>query len=336
MVARNVSVTAGSLFAGIGGFCLGAKSAGIKVLWANENDAFSCKTYRQNISDVDLVEKDIRDLSVGTDYLKPIDILTAGFPCQPFSQAGPKTGFDDDRGKLFFEIIRLIREFGDAKPKILLMENVPYLQHGNGGEWFSKIMTEIQLAGYWFGRGNCGVLNTAEVSRIPQNRSRLFMVAFSFSHFKANTFRFPVDTKKKTCDSLSKYINRSKKAQDSDYLPRDNRYYHHIKEKIDCGKAGSIYHLRRFGCHIREVKKLCPTLTANMGGGGHNVPFIKDRWGIRKLTVKECALLQGLSECQFPDDVPTAQRYKQIGNAVSVPVVKILADECVQAIVRCK
>lgn len=320
--------TAGALFAGMGGFCRGFQEAGINTLWANENNEHASRTFRANYPDVKMLEKDVCDLSVSDDKLAPVDILTAGFPCQSFSHAGHKRGFGDDRGKMFFEIIRLIEEFGENKPKILVLENVPYLANGDYGKWLKTITSKIQLAGYWFDRNNCRMLRTDEISGLPQGRERLFMVAASADAFYCNDFTFPEPESGAKLRPLLKFINRNKKSSARDYLSPDNRYYKAIDEKIEQGDAKSIYQLRRY--YVREYPTKCPTLTANMGGGGHNVPFIKDRWGIRRLSVEECAGLQGFENFDFPTEVSTSERYRQIGNAVSVPVAEKLARSCLQ------
>ena len=318
--------TAGALFAGIGGFCGGMNKVGIQTMWANENDANAACTFRANYPDIKMIEKDVCELSVRKDKLSPVDILTAGFPCQSFSHAGRKHGFDDERGRLFFEIIRLIEEFGKNKPKILVLENVPHLASGDGGKWLQTIITEIQLAGYWFDQADCRILKTDEVSGLPQGRERLFMVAASADAFYCNDFTFPESDAK--LRPLSNFIKRRKKAKSKDYLHRDNRYYKAIVAQIEKGDPKSIYQLRRF--YVREYLTKCPTLTANMGGGGHNVPFIKDRWGIRRLSVEECATLQGFENLLFPPEVPTYECYRQIGNAVPLPVAERLGGACVQ------
>lgn len=185
------SVTVGSLFAAIGGFCKAFQQNGATVLWANEKDRFAAETFRLNFPDVRYIEKPVEDLSVHGDRLPPVDILTAGFPCQAFSIAGEKKGFEDSRGLLFLHIVRIIREFGKNKPKILLLENVKNLKAHDKGRTFKRIQAEIQRAGYLFSDANARILNTAEHTDIPQNRERVFMVAMSQSHFTANTFVFP-------------------------------------------------------------------------------------------------------------------------------------------------
>src|SRR5690606_12551946 len=119
--------------------------------------------------------------------LEHVDVMTAGFPCQPFSIAGEKQGFADTRGQLFFEIVRILNEFGSDRPKILLLENVPYLLSHDKGRTFNRIVHEIQAAGYWFmPTKNHAVLNTYQHTVIPQNRERLYMVGLSWEHFDIN------------------------------------------------------------------------------------------------------------------------------------------------------
>ena len=309
------------------------KQEGIEVLWANEKDDHAIRTYRNNHPDVRLFPKDVQDLTVADDRLAPVDILTAGFPCQSFSQAGDRKGFADDRGKLFFEIPRIIREFGARKPAILLLENVPYLQYGGRGIWFDKVLTEVRRAGYWFGTRNCQVLDTAKVTDLPHRRERLFMVAMSIDAFPCNYFLFPAD-ENHGLREMRDMVDKRKKKPKEHYMDPENRYCKIIADKMKAGKSDSIYQLRR--SYARENEKQCPPLTANMGGGGHNVPFVKDRWGIRRLTVEECAKFQGLESIDFPEDVPENERYKQIGNAVSVPVARKLAHECARVFLSMK
>jgi DNA (cytosine-5)-methyltransferase 1 len=146
---EDYCIKAGALFSGIGGFCLGFEKEDIKTSWAVEHDVFAGKTYEYNIKDVRLIIDDIKAVSVAKDNLEPVDVLHAGFPCQSFSQAGDRKGFEDPRGKLFYEVIRLIKEFKDKKPPIVVLENAPYLRHGDGGSWFIEISKEIKKAGYW-------------------------------------------------------------------------------------------------------------------------------------------------------------------------------------------
>ena len=316
-----------SLFAGIGGFCRAFERENFKVVWANENDPHAVKTYRHNFPGVTLWEKSIEDLSAIYDALEPVDVLTAGFPCQPFSVAGDKLGFKDPRGKLFFEIIRLLNEFGERRPKILLLENVRNLIDHDKGRTFARITDEIQAAGYWFMPSDSRVLNTRTHTSIPQNRERIFMVAFSWEAFDYHDFTFPEEVPHKR--PRTDFLNLASKADDSFYFDEDSKYGQMFVESMAKGAADSIYLLRKY--YVRENKsETFFTLTANMGLGGHNVPVIKDDWGIRKLTPSECLSLQGFDEREFsfPADLSRQQQYRQIGNAVTVSLVQKLAREC--------
>ncbi len=319
---------AGALFAGIGGFCLGFEKANIKTAWAIESDPLAVITYSNNVKNVRVVLSNnepasIKDITVARHDLEPVDVLHAGFPCQSFSQAGERRGFNDPRGMLFYEVIRIVKEFKDRRPSVIVLENSPYLRYGEGGSWFLELSKEIKKAGYWFRDTNCAELDAYELTDLPQKRNRLFMVAFSFEHFRNGRFCFPLKKGKGKKD-ISKYIDFSGSVEDDTYyLPKENRYYKMISEEID--DKTCIYQLRKY---LVRVKKpgVCPTLTANMGLGGHNVPFIHDSKGLRKMTEYECLKLQGFPEgFSFPKDVPRHKRYTQIGNSVAVPVASLLA-----------
>lgn len=315
--------TCGGLFAGIGGFCLGFEEAGFRTRWAVELDESAAKTYSANLEHVSLIERSVEAVSVACDALGPVDVLHAGFPCQSFSQAGERRGFDDPRGRLFFEIIRLIREFGADRPKVLVLENAPFLRWGQGGAWFLELERAIRKAGYWFGPGNCAELTTNELTELPQQRTRLFMVALSMSAFRSGRFDFPSerDTRPK---NMRRWVDFDGAVDPDYYLPAENRYYSMISSLVTDREC--LYQLRKYQVRAKE-RGVCPTLTANMGLGGHNVPFIMNCRGLRKLTEFECLALQGFPEgFRFPDDVPRAKRYVQVGNAVSVPVAKLIAE----------
>lgn len=321
-------LTVASLFAGIGGFCSAFQSEGFKVVWANEMDPHAAKTYKQNHPDVELHEKRIEDLSVIHDNLLPVDILTGGFPCQPFSVAGDRKGFEDPRGKVFFEIIRIVKEFGAKRPKIILLENVPGLVTHDKGVTYSKMINAIQSAGYWFLPPNSHeILNTLHITGIPQARERLYMVALSWDYFDDQCFVFP--KKKAKSRPVKEFLDLSQEADKELYFDPESRWGKLFEESMQKGNPEGVYQLRRY--YVRENKNdAVYTLTANMGEGGHNVPVIKDSWGIRKLTTSECLRLQGFDteKFKFPDDVSRSQRYKQIGNAVTVTLVQELAKEC--------
>ena len=132
--------------------------------------------------------------------------------------------------------------------------------------------------------------------------------------------------------SLDEIIDRRSPADADLYLPQDNRYYRMIEVEMDQGESKqNIYQLRR--SYVREKKAgLCPTLTANMGIGGHNVPFIRDLWGIRRLSVQEVARLQGFDDTYFPSDMSEADQYRLLGNAVCVKLAGLAANACASAL----
>ena len=322
--------TVGSLFAAVGGFCRAFEQVGAKVAWANEKDKFAIQTFRINFPHIRCIEKDEQNLTVHGDHLEPVDILTAGFPCQPFSVAGEKLGFQDERGLLFLHIIRIIREFGKNKPKILLLENVTNLKSHDRGRTFKRIQSEIQRAGYWFSENDAQIMHTAFHTDIPQNRARIFMVALSCDHFPANTFEFPEPSPEPKVKTVFDYLDLDRKAESWYYFTPKNQYYPLFKKAIHEGGKDAIYQLRRNYVR-RNMSGMCFTLMANMGDGGHNQPVIKDRWGIRKLTERECARLQGYKDSwlKMPKDMSKAQKYKQVGNSITVPLVIKLAERVV-------
>jgi DNA (cytosine-5)-methyltransferase 1 len=332
-MAKSKGINVGCLFAAIGGFCKAFQLFGAHVLWANEQDRFARDTFTLNFPDVRHIHKPIQDLSVAADRLEPVEVLTAGFPCQPFSVAGDKLGFQDKRGTLFLHIIRLLEEFGSTRPKVLLLENVQYFRNHDKGRTFRRVQSEIQKAGYWFSDKDAQVLNTATHTTIPQNRDRVFMVALSRDHFPCNSFRFPPPLPPGSLRPVREFLDLRRKAPESFYFKPESQYYPLFVEAMTSGKRDSIYQLRR--SYVREnMSGMCFTLMANMGDGGHNVPVIKDRWGIRKLTPRECARLQGYEDSwfQIPAQLSRTQICKQIGNSVTVPLVARLAEECIRVI----
>jgi DNA (cytosine-5)-methyltransferase 1 len=317
---------AGSLFAGIGGFCAGFNKHGFETAWANENDNVACSIYKHNFPSVRLIEKDVRELSVPKDELEPVDVLHAGFPCQSFSQAGPKTGFADERGKLFFQILRIVKQFKDQKPKILVLENSPFIRSGEGGAWFLEITRRLQKAGYWFRDSNAIDLDLYNLSDMPQRRPRVFLIAFSRDHFRSGRITVPTEIKQLKSKNLARYVDFDGKQEDRYYLQKQSKYFEMIKNEYkDTSADRHIYQLRKY--FVRQKNpNVCPTLTANMGAGGHNVPFIWDKKGLRKLTESECLGLQGFPDWfRFPEKISGTQRYEKIGNSVAPPVASVIA-----------
>lgn len=331
-----------SLFAGVGGICLGFKRAGCKILWANEIDVNACKTYRLNHKDIKLIEDSILNLTPS--ILSKIDILTAGFPCQPFSQAGHGKGFDDERGKLFFEIPKLLKKL---QPQAYFLENVKTLYSHNDGKSFAKVRNEMRDAGYSF---IPFILNAAKYSNIPQGRERIYIVGFKgeqeyfftkpikvnfIPNFGQKTLsaNFQIPREVKLNKRVRDFLQNDEVLQNDIYCDKSNGIHRKVREIAK--NLDTVYQYRRH--YVRENKSnLCPTLTANMGVGGHNVPIILDGEYPRRLTPKECFNLQGFPKnFKLPQDVSRGQLYKQAGNSVVVPMIEIIAKEMVR-VLQCK
>ena len=315
----------GSLFAGIGGIDLGFERAGVSTVWANEIDQYCAKTYIANHKSTKLIVDDINNLH--TKDLENIDILTGGFPCQPFSIAGYRKGFEDDRGNLFFQIIRLLKEFKEDNklPKVVFLENVKNLYSHNNGKTFKLVKEELSKLGYNVIEK---ILNTCEYGNIPQNRERLYIIAFLYKKEK-DKFIWP--NKIPLTNTLNNIIDWDSEVDQKYYYSPQMKCYPLLIENIK--NKNSIYQFRRV--YIRENKSgVCPTLTANMGMGGHNVPIIMDSKNrIRKITPRECLLLQGFpKDFIIPKDLCDSRVYKQAGNSVSVEVIYRIAKEIVRVL----
>ena len=329
-----MSYHAGALFSGIGGFCEGFRESGIETTWATDIDDRVANSYTNYYGKDRFIHADIKSVKdgvVGNRMLEPVDVLHAGFPCQSFSMAGDRRGFDDPRGQLFFELMRVITEFGVNKPSILVFENSPYLQIGERGDWFRQVKNEIQKAGYWFKDSNAVVLDPQKHLGLPQYRPRLYMFAFNRARFRTGRFELKIDPPKENI-RLSDVIDFDGEVDDYYYLDIENRYHAMISSNRK-NQEHTLYQLRKFQVRTKDH---CPTLTANMGLGGHNVPFLFDKRGLRKLTEKECLRLQGFDEFYFPDDIPLAAKYQQIGNAVHVKIASEIGKMVVEKLGEAK
>lgn len=303
-------VKVGSLFSGIGGIDLGFEQSGFEIAWANDFDAAACKTYRNNFPSTILIEDDVRNINPCA--LSDIDVLVAGFPCQPFSVMGYRRGFNDPRGNLFFEIARFI----DVKrPKVVFLENVKNLMEHDNGKTFLVIYNTLAQFNYSV---KYKVINATDVN-IPQNRARIFIVAFRDIE-DCDKFSFPQYTPLEA--TIDDVINRSIKHDDIYYYGSESRYFKELNAKI-VDKTG-IYRIDDSGIATRKWE-ICPTLKANMGTYHDRVPIIRDDFGIRMLTPMECLAFQGYPKKYTFKGVSLKSAYKQCGNTVCVPIIKSIA-----------
>lgn len=300
---KKKSYKAIDLFAGIGGIRLGFSNLNCEFVFASEFNKEACKTYEANFNETpygdisEISEKDI----------PKFDILLAGFPCQPFSQAGLQKGLNDTRGTLFFEIKR-IAEY--HKPKIIFLENVKRLRTHDKGKTLKIIQKTLKEIGYKY--IHIDILNAKDFG-VPQNRERIFIVAF---REKVN-FKFPEKLNKQT---LLKDIleNRDFKK----YRISDKLWDGHKNRKAKNKREGKGFGYSSFN----ENSPYTNTLTARYYKDGAEILIEQDGLNPRLLTPREAARLQG-----FPDDFKIVcsdiEAYKQFGNSVAIPVIQQIAKK---------
>lgn len=317
-----------AFFSGVGGIELGFEQTNkFRVVYANEFDKYARETYSLNYPDTKLDARDIHivpaDEVVDPDGNDNIDIVVGGFPCQAFSIAGYRKGFEDDRGDLFFELLRIIEA---KKPKAIFVENVKNMvshDHGNTFKVIREALTENNYFIKW------KVLNGKDYGNVPQNRERIYIVGFDNKE-AYDLFEFPEEIELTT--SLRDIIDFGDK-KDELYYYREGKQRFFDELKLTMTSQDTVYQWRRQ--YVRENKNgVVPTLTANMGTGGHNVPLIlTDSGEIRKLTPKETFNVQGYPKSfKIPENVSNGQLYKQAGNSVVVPVIKRIATNISKAL----
>ena len=322
LVQNTVSFTFIDLFAGIGGFRLAMQNLGGKCVFSSEWDEQAQKTYAANFGDIPYGDITLEETKARIP--KEFDILCAGFPCQAFSIAGYRKGFEDEKGRgtLFFEILRIIKA---KKPKAILLENVKNLVSHDNGNTFRVILEALKDAGYHV---RYAVLNAMEYGNIPQNRERIYIVGFRTKKiFEKFTFPEPIPLKKTIHDVID-FIN----PVDEKYLYTKGKYKGDIYDKLVAAMddSNAVYQWRRK--YVRKnMSGVVPTLTANQGEGGHNVCLVKTKQGIRKMTPKECFNTQGFPESFVLPDIADGRLYKQAGNSVCVSVVQRIAEQMLVA-----
>lgn len=306
-------------FAGVGGIELGFEQNGFEIVWSNEIDQKASETFKANHSSKMVVDdiKNIDDKDV-----PDVDIIVGGFPCQAFSVAGYRKGFEDKRGEIFFQLARIISK---KLPRVIFIENVKNLLGHDKGNTYRVIKETLESYGYFL---KAQILNASEYGNIPQNRERIYIIGFKNKEDYDNfNFPSPIKLEKKIED----IVDFNKKVDDKYYYTEKNcKFYNILREYIK--NKNTLYQWRRI--YVRENKSnLCPTLTANMGIGGHNIPLVLTKYGIRKLLPKECFLFQGYpDDFILPEEVAQRHLYKQAGNSVVVPVISRLAKNIMEAL----
>lgn len=323
---RNPKFTFIDLFAGIGGFRLAFQNLQGKCVFTSEWDKFSKQTYRANFGEVpfgDITKK------ITKEYIpNNFEILCAGFPCQAFSIAGKRGGFEDTRGTLFFEVAEIIKA---KKPKAIFLENVKGLRNHDKGKTLSTILNVLREdLDYYVPEPQ--ILNAKEFG-VPQNRERIFIVGFR-KDLGITDFEYPLPENQKTeiKDIIEEkivsvkyylsetYINTLRKHKERHKIKGNGFGYeiipmNGIANAVVCGGMGRERNL------VYDFRQKNYTPVTNIIGK-------VNKEGIRKMTPREWARLQGFPE-NYRIVVSDAQAYKQFGNSVAVPAIQATAKKII-------
>lgn len=302
---KTPSFTFIDLFAGIGGMRLAFEHAGGTCVFSSEWDTFAAKTYKENFGEVPA--GDITKIE--TRRIPKHDVLVAGFPCQPFSNAGLKLGFEDTRGTLFFEIARIMKT---RRPAMALLENVKGFTIHDGGRTHATVVRVLKNLGYTV---HSAVLNASDFG-VPQNRERVYMVAIRSDISGQASFKFPKPTKKPT--RVGSILDTE---VDPKYVLSNKLWKGHQRRLREHRARGNGFGYSLF----TEDSVRASTISARYYKDGSEI-LIKTKTNPRRLTPREAARLQGFPE-SFRIPVSDTQAYKQFGNSVAIPVVRAIARQ---------
>lgn len=307
---NNKKYKAIDLFAGIGGIRLGFQNAfkdNIEFVFSSEIDKYAQQTYTANFGETphgDITKIDEKDIPSH-------DILLAGFPCQAFSIAGKRLGFEDTRGTLFFEVARIVKHH---KPKIVFLENVKGFVNHDKGNTFRVVKETLEEMGY---KVYSKVLNAKDFG-VPQNRERIYIVAF----LDDVEFEFPkpLDIDIKVGDILETEV-------DNKYTISDRLWAGHQRRKLEHKAKGNGFGYSLFNNNSRYTS----TISARYYKDGSEILIEQENNNPRKLTPNEAGRLQGFNK-DFKIVVSDTQAYKQFGNSVCVPVIQTISEKIVKKI----
>ena len=306
------------LFCGLGGFRIGFERNGFECVFSSDFDKHIQDTYETNFG-----ERPFGDITKVDPKLIPnFDVLTGGFPCQPFSISGKKKGFEDTRGTLFFDICRILDE---KKPKVVVLENVKHFIHHNKKRTINTVLGSLQELGYNI---NYKILNTRNFG-LPQNRERIFIVGSLFGYFDFDLMK---QTKSK---SLKHFLDNSGNFEylnDKDFTMLDEKDVVHQpsglkfvgyrnKKGFQSGIRPNTEHLSRVHRQpnrIYSIDGYHPTIPSQESSGRFFI-YIPDEGRVRKLTINECFKIMGFDE-NYKKISSNGQIYRQIGNSVGVNI----------------
>ncbi|PHS60746.1 MAG: DNA (cytosine-5-)-methyltransferase [Flavobacterium sp.] len=315
------------LFAGIGGFHYALSSFGANCVYASEIDSKASETYLKNHS-----LKPFGDITkIKEEDIPKHDILCGGFPCQAFSISGKQKGFEDTRGTLFFDIARIVNYH---KPKVIFLENVKNFLKHNAGKTLQTVIKTLEDLNY---KVYYKILNTSDFG-LPQNRQRIYIVAFNNNHYNNISFNFP---NIKLISSLEDILENN--PPDGRIIKRDDIHYYkdftpskNIFGEIELpNKPIQIGKVNKGGQgeRIYHTKGHAITLSAYGGGIGSKTGLYKTGSVVRKLSPRECARIQGFPEnFILPKSITEAQ--KQFGNSVSINTLQFIVNEISKTILN--
>ena len=322
----NYDFTFIDLFAGIGGFRLALQNNGGRCVFSSEWDKFAQITYKENFGEVPF--GDISQEITKSYIPEQFDVLCGGFPCQPFSNAGLKRGFEDTRGTLFFDVVDILNlrvEAGNPV-RVVFLENVKGLRGHDKGNTLRIIIRTLEELGYSVATQ---VLNSKNFG-IPQNRERLFIVAWRTD--LNLTFNFPlgIDQNDTLIFDITD-INNVKETrvgqilsndQDPKYTISDKLYAGHLRRREEHAKKGNGFGFSSFNSDSIYTS----TISARYYKDGSEILIEQKNKNPRKLTPREAANLQGYPN-NYLIPVSDNQAYKQFGNSVSAPVIQTIFSE---------
>lgn len=296
------------LFAGIGGIRIPFEELGGECVFTSEWDKFAQKTYEANFG-----EKPYGDIThIHENQIPAHDILLAGFPCQPFSHAGLKKGFDDTRGTLFFDIARIVSRH---RPAVIFLENVKGFRSHDKGRTFETVKKTLEDLGYSV---SSAILNAKDFG-VPQNRERIFIVCLNRDVFGDTFFEFrkPKKTQKTYVAQILENV------VDPKYTISDRLWAGHQRRRSEHAAKGNGFGYSLFD----ESSEYTSTISARYYKDGSEILISQKGKNPRKITPREAARLQGYSDSFVINVVSDVQMYKQLGNSVAVPVIRHLSKE---------
>ncbi len=322
-------------FAGIGGFRKGLEGIGGDCIFSSEIDKQCELTYRENFGE-DFSHYDISTLD--ENKVPKSDIICAGFPCQPFSIAGNRSGFNDIRSNVFFDLMRIVKK---TKPKVVFLENVPNLKTHDKGKSFNLILSELESAGYT----HYNEVLDSKFFNIPQSRKRVYIIAFrndlnitEFNFTKKNdkivTIRdiliqndnsIPISEKWENYIDL--YTNKKKLAEIKFNVPKTRKILE--RKDIDADIKDCIFQIRSSGIRALSLDKPFPTFAVSVSGGGAMIPVLSKEK--RHLSLREIARIMGYPDSYiFP--VSRTNAIKQLSNSVCPPIIESIGKDIINTI----